>query len=89
MKAHQKMTDKLNQAGQVTIEAVIIMIVLVGIFGFVTKTLESEKFLASMIRSPWGSLVGMIENGVWGAQTLDLHPNHHERHISFEGEQTQ
>jgi hypothetical protein len=74
-----------NKKGQVTVEAVLIMVVLVGFVTLLSKTFQSEELLLKLVQGPWKNLDGMIQNGVWGTpqKTIANHPNDHERHASL------
>lgn len=87
-----KKSHSLNQKGQATIEAVLIMVVLVGIFQFVSNTFKEEDLVKEYVQRPWQSRVaGMIENGAWGTpdETNPLHPNRLARHSSIVGTDVQ
>jgi hypothetical protein len=77
-----------SERGQMVVEMILIMIVLLGIAALTTQTLKSSGFLNKMINAPWNQLAGMLQNGVWGppSKTNKLHPNGYFRHISLEGE---
>jgi hypothetical protein len=78
----------LNQGGQMITEAVLILVLLMGITLMVANYFKSEEVLRQMITGPWQNLAGMLQNGVWAPpQTGALvHPNAHGRHIVIEGE---
>lgn len=77
-----------NQSGQITIEAVLIVTLLLGTTMATTRIIQDQGFLASLVERPWQHLAGMMENGVWGPpeQGRALHPNHIQRHGSPQGD---
>ena len=80
--AHRKNT------GQATIEAVLILVVLLGVSALVAREFRSNEFFVNLVSGPWKKLDGMIQNGVWAEakNSYGMHPNHMERHASIRGE---
>lgn len=85
-----KQIKPAKQNGQVTIEAVLLMVFFVALFGFLSKSLEEFGFLNQMIYRPWLQVSGLIENGVWGLpdETTKYHPTHHSRKVTVIGDRT-
>ena len=77
-----------KNSGQITVEAVLIIAILVSTMVAGTRVLKDQKILSKMVEAPWQHLAGMIENGVWGAPELGKgkHPNHMNRHGSPRGD---
>jgi hypothetical protein len=75
-----------DQKGQLVIEMVLLLTVLVSLISFVSKGLIEKKYLQNLVQKPFEVLQGMAENGSWGSpnNTKSLHPNLHFRHISQE-----
>lgn len=72
-----------SQSGQVLIENVLMMVVLVGAFLVLVRTLQSSNYLNAMTRSPWASLKVMVECGHWSGNNKGcIHPNLNSRHIT-------
>lgn len=84
----KKRTALYNQKGQVTIEAILLMIFSVALFTFISKKFKDEGYVEKLVKGPWNSVAGMIENGVWGTpqETVSFHPNLMDRHMSLQGE---
>lgn len=55
----------LNQKGQLSFEAVLIVILLLIISTFATRYIRDNKFLARMLSGPWSRMAGMMETGNW------------------------
>ncbi|UYL10442.1 hypothetical protein B9G69_007595 [Bdellovibrio sp. SKB1291214] len=74
-----------NRKGQFVIEAVLLMIVMLGIFMASMSQLRESKFLAKMITGPWDKVAGMMESGVWlsAKDARQKHPNQKDRSISL------
>jgi hypothetical protein len=77
-----------SQAGQVSVEYILITVVLVGLALTVKKFVISEGMLSNFVQKPWDMVAGMIETGVWGEpnKVRALHPGHIARHNSLAGE---
>ena len=65
-----------NKKGQLAVEMVLLLALVVGIFVAVSATFRSEQLVARTIATPWTHLAGMIQNGVWGPREdgMTLHP---------------
>lgn len=77
-----------NQKGQAITEAVLIMVVFLGVTFLVANYFKDEEIVAGLIKKPWQSISGMIQNGVWEEPTAGgpKHPSTYMRHVSLEGE---
>ena len=75
-----------SSKGQITIEAVLIMTVMVSVFFAVQKNFKAKDYLATLINGPWGYVQGMVENGVWAPsdEGRTKHPNNYARRASPE-----
>ena len=80
-----------NQAGQLIVEAVLIIVLLLAVTFTVANFFKKQELIKQLISGPWQSLAGLIENGVWGTpeKTAVSHPNGHGRHIVITGEPAQ
>ncbi|HPI40619.1 MAG TPA: hypothetical protein PLJ21_07425 [Pseudobdellovibrionaceae bacterium] len=67
----------MNQKGQFVIESILLAVLTLGIFMFVTKQLQESQFLSRLISEPWGYIAGMSEAGVWETpdKAKSMHPN--------------
>ena len=79
---------KLNSKGQSVVEAVLIMVILLGISTVVASTFRSNEYISNIVSGPWQNLAGMIQNGAWAPpeSSMQLHPNNNARHRSTRGE---
>lgn len=77
-----------NQKGQLVVEAVLIMVVIVSLYAAFSNWAQGQEFTKKMVSGPWNMLSGMIESGTWNppAQARAQHPNHLRRNISHEGD---
>ncbi len=84
---------KKNNKGQLAIESVLLMVVLVGAFLFLTKQLKDKKLLANLVKGPVRSMAAMTAYGTWkdtgctapGKSAVTLgkcHPNSISRSLS-------
>ncbi len=75
-----------NNRGQMTVEAVLLLVIFVAVFTFTHKEISKRKWLNQIVAGPWSYMAGMIENGVWmpaeGSKTY--HPNVFGRRASPE-----
>ncbi len=78
-----------NQSGQATMEAVLIMLVVVTLATKITSYASSTGVLQKIVEGPWSPMRGMIEDGVWMRHTLSkpYHPNQFPRHQSRKGDE--
>ena len=78
-----------NHRGQMTVEMILILTILVGLTTFVSTQMRDNELLAEVVSKPWQVLAGMIQNGVW--QPIDrsnaAHPNHAGRHATLKCEE--
>ena len=77
-----------NEKGQMIIEAVLIMALLLLAFRLLYNTVFGENFAEQLVQRPFQRLSGVIENGVYGTpdQTRGAHPNHQRRQLSYLGD---
>ena len=73
-----------KDAGQITIEAVLVLTLLVTFVFGSTKVIKDQQFLTKIVSGPWAYMAGMIENGYWAPVSTGLikHPNQYDRHGS-------
>jgi hypothetical protein len=77
-----------NAKGQMVVEAVLIMVVLLGIQLMVARYFKGNEVLKQLITGPWAAMAGMLQNGVWLPRERGAisHPSGHTRHITIQGE---
>jgi hypothetical protein len=77
-----------SQSGQITIEAVLILTLLVSTIFSGTRVIKDQQLLSKLVEKPWQYLSGMIENGYWAPATAgkSKHPNQLGRHGSPQGD---
>ncbi|RYZ86153.1 MAG: hypothetical protein EOP06_15040, partial [Proteobacteria bacterium] len=54
-----------NQNGQFVIEAVLLMVLSIGLLTYGLRVLRDGKVMSNMISGPWPRVAGMIESGSW------------------------
>jgi hypothetical protein len=74
-----------NQRGQLVVEAVLLMTVLLGITFMVTSFLQKSQIAQKFTSEPWARLAGMIECGSWQScqGSPGLHPSSRDRNLSL------
>ena len=77
-----------KQSGQITIEAVLILTLLVSTVFAGTRLIQDQQMLSKLVEKPWQYLAGMIENGYWAPVQAGKakHPNQLSRHGSPQGQ---
>lgn len=77
-----------NQKGQLIVEAVLIIVMLMGITFTVASYFRNNEVIRQLISGPWANLSGMLQNGIWSPAPKGAiaHPNGDARHITIEGE---
>lgn len=90
MKHWVKSFKNIGQAGQATMEAVLILVIIVGLTSQISRFAKGQEFVRKLVEGPWEPIRGMIEDGVWVRYTNSkpLHPNHKIRHQSKSGDQS-
>jgi uncharacterized protein (UPF0333 family) len=76
-----------NQRGQIAVEYILLLTILVVIAGTLRTYLNKQEVLATFVSKPWETLAGVIENGAIGkaGATKLQHPNFLYRHASLKG----
>lgn len=71
-------------------EAVLILAIVTMVGLKISSMAKSEGYMRHVVEGPWGSIRGMIEDGVWVNYTdaKSLHPNHRARHQSTKGDES-
>ena len=79
---------KNSEKGQATIEAILIVTVLLTTSLAVMNQIRQRQILPSLVEKPWAYISGMIENGVWAPPERGAvnHPNHLQRHATPRGD---
>lgn len=77
-----------KNAGQITIEAVLILTIFVSLMYTVSRVMQDGQILSKLVERPWGYVSGMIENSIWAppAAGKTNHPNQISRHGSPQGD---
>lgn len=71
-----KTRNLAQQSGQAIIEAVLIMTLVFGLAVFFNTRFRSSNIIGALVAGPWGSIAGMMSNGVWKSERegRELHP---------------
>lgn len=78
-----------NQKGQVIIENVLLMVVMIGVFTLIIQSLTKSNFVTAFTDGPWEMMDGMIQCGTWapckvGKPITNGHPNTSGRVLSLD-----
>ncbi len=76
-----------NRRGQMAIEFVMVLVILMIAGRLVANFFTQNEVLAGYVAKPWAVLAGIIENGVPlpPDKGRALHPNHIGRHSTMRG----
>ena len=71
-----------------TIEAVLILTLMVSLIFAITRTIKQKQYLTKLVEKPWSYIAGMVENAYWSPvdDGRRYHPNQISRHGSPEGD---
>jgi hypothetical protein len=77
-----------SQSGQMTIEMVLVIIILLSTGLTLAKAARNQGWMKSLVSGPWKPLKSMIEDGVWSPNnSKSMHPHHRDRHGSYEADE--
>jgi hypothetical protein len=77
---------KHGNSGQATVEAVLLMVVFVGVAILIKTQLQSSQAAQDLVSKPWSYLAGMMETGVWVEAKKAKNYSPYSRGISYVGE---
>lgn len=83
---------KKNQKGQMIIEAILIMVIFLGVSRFVANSFKENELVKKLVKTPWVMLAAMIETGKWESDietARSFHPNWDRMHVSLKGDSAQ
>jgi hypothetical protein len=71
-----------RESGQMTIEAILLMTVILGVALMISSEFREKKYLYKLVGGPWDYIQGMMESGVWAPakKAQSMHPNFLYRH---------
>ncbi len=82
--------DKSVKSGQMTVEMVLLLAVMMSMSYFVLNQFKTIKPVYNFISGPWKTIGGMIESGNWQQRQKAIqdknHPNYWRRMFSQRGE---
>jgi hypothetical protein len=81
---NQDRSSLSNQKGQFLVEAVLLLVVMMGISMALRQFFASSEFAKSLVSAPWSKLAGMIECGTWKGCTPGSHPSTSKRALTFD-----
>lgn len=66
-----------NQKGQLAIEAVLIVVLLLSLSIFASRYIRDQNLMGKIISEPWSQIAGMMATGNWQAAQSALDENRH------------
>ncbi|MCB0390203.1 MAG: hypothetical protein KDD58_02875 [Bdellovibrionales bacterium] len=77
--------------GQMVIEMILVMTVLLSLVGLVRSSLQSSEVFKTLVQGPWRVLSGMITSGTWDSpsEAVRWHPAYYDNHGSLRGDDGQ
>ena len=78
----------MNKKGQMSVEAVLLIVVFLGAALFVSNQFRENGVLAQFVHGPWDRLSGMVKYGVWlpDETAKGLHPLNRVNSVQGESE---
>ncbi len=78
---------KQNNKGQMVVEMILVMLVMLAVFGAVKTGLKNNEAFQTLVQGPWRVLSGMIIAGSWlpPDQAVEKHPALDSNHGSLRG----
>lgn len=73
-----------NQKGQLVVEAVLLIAVIMAVTILVSNYIQSNEFANKLVAKPWKTLSGMIECGTWTGCGQGNHPGSAARNLSLQ-----
>ena len=75
-KPSKQKANRAGQSGQLIIEAILIMVLVLGITILLQNQFRDRRIIGSLVAGPWGAVAGMISNGAWKSEAEGrvLHP---------------
>lgn len=78
-----------KQSGQIIIENILLMVVLISVFATLINYLKKQEFATQFTEAPWNTMNGMIQCGVWSPCSVEKpvnekHPNSSHRILSLD-----
>jgi hypothetical protein len=73
-----------NQSGQLVVEAVLLIAVIMGITMLTSAYIQRNEFANKLVAKPWKTLSGMIECGTWTGCGPQSHPASTPRNLSLQ-----
>lgn len=85
MKKSSRKSLLKNEHGQFVIEAVLLMVLSIGLLTLGLRTLRDGNILGNLVSGPWERVAGMIESGSWNVAEVSAkkHPNQYNRCLSL------
>lgn len=76
-----------NSRGQMVIEMILVMTVLLAIMGALKTGLDNSEAFKTLVQGPWRVLSGMIVAGTWKPpeSAVESHPALNRNHGSLRG----
>jgi hypothetical protein len=86
MKNNSRKSLLKNERGQFVIEAVLLMVVSVGLLMVGLRFLKDGNIMGNLVASPWQKVAGMIESGNWAPADAAAknHPNQIDANLSWD-----
>jgi len=73
-----------NEKGQLVVEAVLLLAVVMAITMAVSSYVQKNDFANKLVSKPWKTLSGMIECGTWTGCGQGNHPASTPRNLSLQ-----
>lgn len=81
----QSKIRKQNQAGQVLIESLLLMVLSIGLLGATLQYFKDTKTFGKITNAVWSGVAQMSEYGSWPNAATPVHPNSSIRTRTWDG----
>ncbi len=73
----KKLKKKKEEKGQMAIEGVLIVVLLLSLSIFASRQMRDRNFIGKMIAEPWRQISGMMSTGNWTDSQKAFDENRH------------
>ena len=86
MKIEKKQKLKTSQSGQLILEAVLLMVIFVGVVMAIKNQFSEKNLIGALAAGPWASISKMMSDGTWDKTKSEGESHPLTQTISREGD---
>lgn len=80
-KVQKKSTKKTSERGQLAVEAMMIVLLLIGLSLYASREIRRRNLMGKIVSGPWQQISGMMATGNW-QRTEQAMENHQHPHVN-------